>query len=135
MVIRKGDIKISRKVKARKTSRHFPFINDLNFRNFAVMLTVKVAVICLLSSIPLIGTVFAPFGLKKYFPGETYDKGVYSRFRISSFGMSCSSIIEAMCLWNVSFSSSKNCLLGSILPVVPILLDHSIDFNTPLAQS
>ena len=45
-------------------------------RNFAVMLTVKVAVICLLSSIPLIGTVFAPFGLKVYFPGETYDKGV-----------------------------------------------------------
>ena len=48
--------------------------------------------------------------------------------------MSCSSIIEAMCLWNVSFSSSKNCLLGSILPVVPFLLDHSIYFNKPLAQ-
>ena len=36
--------------------------------------------------------------------------------------------------WNVSFSLSKNCLLGSILPVVPFLLDHSIYFNKPLAQ-
>ena len=54
-------------------------------------------------------------------------------FRISSFGMSCSSIIDTMGLW-ISFSSSKNCLLGSILPVVPFLLDHSIDFNRPLAQ-
>ena len=39
-----------------------------------------------------------------------------------------------MHLWNVSFSLSKNCLLGSILPVVSFLLDHSIDFNTPLAK-
>ena len=69
-------------------------------RNFAVMLTVKVAVICLLSSIPLIGTLVAHFGLKAYFPGETCGKGVWSRFRISSFGMSCSSIINAMGLQN-----------------------------------
>ena len=48
--------------------------------------------------------------------------------------MSCSSIIEAMRLWNVSFSSTKNWLLDSILPVVPFLLDHSIDFNTPRAH-
>ena len=60
------------------------------------MLTMKVAVICLLSSKPLIGTVFAPFGLKVYFPGEIHDKTVGSRFRISSFGMSCSSINEEM---------------------------------------
>ena len=39
-----------------------------------------------------------------------------------------------MHLWNVSFSLSKNCLLGSILPVVSFLLDHSIDSNTPLVQ-
>ena len=39
-----------------------------------------------------------------------------------------------MSLWNVSFSSSKNCLLGLITLVEPFLLDHAIDFNTPLAQ-
>ena len=39
-------------------------------RNFTVMPTVKVAVICLLSSIPLIDAVFALFGLK------VFDKGV-----------------------------------------------------------
>ena len=69
-------------------------------RNFPVMLTVKVALICLLSSILLIGTVFASFGLKVYFLGEAYGKGVWSRFRISFFGMSCSSIIKAMRLSN-----------------------------------
>ena len=83
-------------------------------RNFPVMLTVKLPMISLISSIPLIGTVFAPFGLKVYFPGETYNKGVWYRFRISSFGTSCYSIIEAMHLWNITFSSSENCLLGSI---------------------
>ena len=83
-------------------------------RNFPVMLTVKLPMISLISSIPLIGTVFAPFGLKVYFPGETYNKGVWYRFRISSFGTSCYSIIEATHLWNITFSSSENCLLGSI---------------------
>ena len=73
MAIRKVDFKVSRKVKARETSRRFPFVNY-------------------------------------------------------------SSIIEAMRLWYISFSSSKNCLLGLILPVVPFLLDHPIDFNTSLAQ-
>ena len=104
-------------------------------RNFPVTLTVKVAVICLLSSIPLIDTVFASFGLKVYFPGEIYDKGVWSKFRVSSFGKSCSSRIEAMSHWNVNFSLSKNCLLGLILPVAPFLLDHSMYFNTPHAQT
>ena len=54
------------------------FLSEISWigRNFRVMLTVKVAVICFLSSIPLIGIVFAPFGLKVYFLGETYDKGV-----------------------------------------------------------
>ena len=103
-------------------------------RNFPVMLTVKVALICLLTSILLIDTVFASFGLKVYFLGEAYGKGVWSRFRISFFDMSCSSIIKAMRLSNVSFYWSKNCLLGSILPVVPFLLEHSIDFNKRLAQ-
>ena len=102
-------------------------------RNFPVMLTVKVAVFCLLLSILLIDTVFAPFGFKVYFPEEIYDS-VWSRFRISSFGTSCSSIIDEIRLWNVSFSSSKNYLLCSISPIVPFLLYHSIDFNTPLAQ-
>ena len=68
------------------------------------MLTVKVAVIFLLSSKALIGTVFASFGLKVYFSREIYDKAVRSRFRISSFGISCSSIIDEMRLWNVNFS-------------------------------
>jgi len=38
--------------------------------------TVKVAVICRLSSTPFIGTVVDPFKQNVYFPGETYDKGV-----------------------------------------------------------
>ena len=33
--------------------------------------TTKVAVICLLSSSPLIGTLFDPFDENVYFPGET----------------------------------------------------------------
>ena len=82
--------------------------------------------------IPLIGTFFAPFGLKVYFPWETFDEGIWYKFKISSFGILCSSIIEEMRLWNVSSSLSKNCLLGSILPFVPFLLDYSTDFNTPL---
>ena len=45
-------------------------------RNEPVMLIEKVAVISLLSSTPFIGAVFAPLGLKVYFPGETYDNGV-----------------------------------------------------------
>ena len=48
--------------------------------------------------------------------------------------MSCSLMIDVMRLWNASFSSSKNCSLGSIVPVVSLLLDHSIDFIKPLAQ-
>ena len=76
MVVRKGDTKISRKVKSRETSSCFPSSMNWIGRNFPVMLTVKVAVICLLSSIPLIGTLVAHFGLKVYFPGETCGKGV-----------------------------------------------------------
>ena len=38
-----------------------------------------------------------------------------------------------VCL-ELSFCSSTNCLLGSILPVVPFLSDHFNDFNTPHAQ-
>ena len=104
-------------------------------RDFPVMLTVKVTLICLWSSIPLIDTAFAPFGLKVYFPGETYGKGVWSRFRISSLV-----VCHVMFLNNrrnaslecVSFSSIKNCFLGSILPVVPSLFDRSIDFHANL---
>ena len=48
--------------------------------------------------------------------------------------MSCSWFINETRLWNVSSCSSKNYSLSSILPVVPFLLDHSFDFNIPLAQ-
>ena len=75
--------------------------------------------LCLL---PVIGNVFAPFALNECFSGETYVKDVWSRFRISFFGMSYSWIIDEVFLWNVSFSSSKNCSLVSILPVVPFPL-------------
>ena len=76
MVIRKGAIKISRKSNLVIHLGIFPSKMSWLSRNFPVMLTVKVAVNCLLSSIPLIDTVFAPFGLKACFPGEAYDKGV-----------------------------------------------------------
>ena len=74
------------------------------------------------------------FWIDSVFPRETYNKSVWSRFRISSFGMSCSLMIDVMRLWNASFSSSKNCSLGLIAPVVSLLLDHSTDFIKPLAQ-
>ena len=62
------------------------FSSQMNWigRDFPVMLTVNVAVVCLWLPMPLIYTVFVPFGLKVYFPGETCGKGVWSRFRISS---------------------------------------------------
>ena len=42
---------------------------------------------------------------------------------------------SAKCLfWNVSFSSSRNCLEGSNFPAVPFYFDHSKGFNIPLAQ-
>ena len=53
-------------------------------RNSPVKLTVNVAVIWRLSSIPLIGTVEAPVGLNVYFPELTYDRGVGSKFNTSS---------------------------------------------------
>ena len=48
------------------------------------MVTGRGALILLLSSIPLIGKVLAAEGLKVYLPGETYDKGVWSRLTARS---------------------------------------------------
>ena len=108
-------------------------------RKFSVTPSAKIVVISLLLSITLIHAVYTAFGLKVYFPGKIYGKGVWYRFKwvpskISCFGMSCFWIINEKCLWNVSFSSSKDCSLGLILLVVLFLLDHSIDFNTLLSQ-
>ena len=55
-------------------------------------------------------------------------------FRKSFSGKPYSRIIDEIRLWNVSFSLTKNWSFGLILLVAPFLLDHSIDFNTPLAQ-
>ena len=76
MIVRKVTLKSAGKSNLGRHSGVFPSQMGWIGRNFAVMLTVKVAVICLLSSIPLIGTLVAHFGLKVYFPGETCGKGV-----------------------------------------------------------
>ena len=56
-------------------------------------------------------------------------------FRKSFSGKPYSWIIDEIRLWNVSFSLTKNWSFGLILLVAPFLLDHSIDFNIPLAQT
>ena len=67
-------------------------------KNFPLKETAKVALICLLSSIPLIGTFLAHLQLNVYFPGETYDRGVWSKLTIRGAGISCSKIAEDIVL-------------------------------------
>ena len=95
-IMGKRGFKISREIKFRETSAHTAFRKELKWRKVPVMLTVRVAVTFLFLFMPLIGSFFAP--------GETYDKGVCSRFRLSSFGISCSRIIGEIHLWKESFS-------------------------------
>ena len=68
-------------------------------RHLCVMVTVmvpNVAVSWRLSSIPLIGTLLEPEGLKVHLPDETYDKGIWSILTTGSIGISSSSITFEM---------------------------------------
>ena len=53
-----------------------------------VAVTTKVAIIYLLSFRPLMGTFFDPLDEKVYFSAGTYERGVWSKLRTSSDGMS-----------------------------------------------
>ena len=65
-------------------------------RKEPVAVTAKVAIFCLLSSRPLMATFFDPFDEKVHFPGETYERGVWSRLRTSFDGISLSNMILEM---------------------------------------
>ena len=54
---------------------------------------------------------------------------------ISSLGISCSKITPEIFFWKVNFSSKRNCLDGSIFPVVSFLLFQFIDLMNSRAQS
>ena len=61
-------------------------------KKFPVKETAKVAVICLLSSAPFIGTFLTPLKLNVYFPGETQDSGLWSKLTTRGVGTSCSKV-------------------------------------------
>ena len=94
----------------------------------------NVAVICFLSSRPLIRIFLDPLEQNVYFPGETYDREVWLSLRTRSTGILFSTTTCDIALWNENFSSSENFFESSTFPVVPFLFTHSVDFNTVLAQ-
>ena len=73
-------------------------------KNSPVALIEKIAVIWRLPSTPFRGTFLAPLKLNVYFPGDTYERGVWSRLMRRSAGMSWLKSTAKIALWKVSFS-------------------------------
>ena len=72
-------------------SKHCSFLPaeiNWNSKKLPAELTSSVSVIYRLSLTSLIGTCFEPLKLKVYFPGDMYDKGVWSVFKTSNSGIS-----------------------------------------------
>ena len=67
---------------------YLPWYISFTWRKKPVAVTAKVTLMCLLSSRPLMGKFFDPFDEKVYFPGETYERGVWSTLGTSSDGIS-----------------------------------------------
>ena len=74
-------------------------------KNFPVKEIAKVAVICLLSSTPLIGTFLVPLKLNVFFREETRD--VWSKLTLRGAGILCSIIALDNVLWKRNFSSAQ----------------------------
>ena len=118
------------KVASKATSKIILRYTTLSFtttwigKNEPDSVTVKVAVICCLSSTPLIGTVFEPFKSNIYFLGKLWESGNWSRLSASSSEVSWSETNFEIAHWKVNFPCSKNLGEGSTLPVVLFVLPN-----------
>ena len=77
-------------------------------------------------STPFIRKVMDLFKQIVYLPGDTYERGFWSRIWTKSRGISWSNTTHEISRWQNNFSSCKNYFDVSTIPVVPFLLTQSI---------